>query len=126
MLTLELSVLVLEIPNDAYTTLSRNLIGCSTLRQEYLQADWLIVQNNEKATLNINMPYCGKPAPDSLKIQNTLCRYLIYLLHSSDRCMKIRSYLPRCLSNKVDPCPLLCLCSNPNKSSHAVSKERSQ
>ena len=57
MLTLELSVLVLEIPNDAYTTLSRNLIGCSTLRQEYLQADWLIVQNNEKATLNINMPY---------------------------------------------------------------------
>ena len=57
MLTLELSVLVLEIPNDAYTTLSRNLIGCSTLRQEYQQADWLIVQNNEKATLNINMPY---------------------------------------------------------------------
>ena len=57
MLTLELSVLVLENPNDAYTTLSRNLIGCSTLRQENLQADWLIVQNNEKATLNINMPY---------------------------------------------------------------------
>ena len=57
MLTLELSVLVLEIPNDACTTLSRNLIGCSTLRQEYLQADWLIVQNNEKATLNINMTY---------------------------------------------------------------------
>ena len=57
MLTLELSVLVLEIPNDAYTTLSRNLIGCSTLRQEYLQADWLIMQNNEKATLNINMTY---------------------------------------------------------------------
>ena len=57
MLTLELSALVLEIPNDAYTTLSRNLIGCSTLRQEYLQADWLIGQNNEKATLHINMPY---------------------------------------------------------------------
>ena len=53
----QLSVLVLEIPNDAYTTLSQNLIGCSTLRQEYQQADWLIVQNNEKATLNINMPY---------------------------------------------------------------------
>ena len=32
----------------------------------------------------------------------------------------MRSYLPRCLSYKVDPCPLLCLCSNPNKSSHAV------
>ena len=27
--------LVLEIPNDAYTTLSPNLIGCSTLSQEY-------------------------------------------------------------------------------------------
>ena len=35
MLTLELSSYVLEIPNDAYTTLSRNLIGCSTLSQEY-------------------------------------------------------------------------------------------
>ena len=35
MLTLELSSIVLEIPNDAYTTLSRNLIGCSTLSQEY-------------------------------------------------------------------------------------------
>ena len=35
--------LVLEIPNDAYTTLSRNLIGCSTLSQEY----WvLILENN--------------------------------------------------------------------------------
>ena len=46
MLTLELSAIVLEIPNDAYTTLSQNLIGCSTLSQ------------NEKATLNIKMPYC--------------------------------------------------------------------
>ena len=35
MLTLELSSVVLEIPNDAYKTLSRNLIGCSTLSQEY-------------------------------------------------------------------------------------------
>ena len=25
---------VLEIPNDAYTTLSQNLIGCSTLGQD--------------------------------------------------------------------------------------------
>ena len=35
MLTLELSSIVLEIPNDAYTTLSRNLIGCPTLSEEY-------------------------------------------------------------------------------------------
>ena len=34
MLTLELSSIVLEIPNDAYVTLSQNLIGCSTLSQE--------------------------------------------------------------------------------------------
>ena len=26
---------MLEIPNDAYTTLSQNLIGCSTLSQKY-------------------------------------------------------------------------------------------
>ena len=57
MLTLELSSIVLEIPNDAYTTLSRNLIGYSTLSQECYEPDWLILENNENATLNINMPY---------------------------------------------------------------------
>ena len=35
MLTFELSSDVLEIPNDAYTTLSPKLIGCSTFGQEY-------------------------------------------------------------------------------------------
>ena len=35
-LALEWSSSTLEIPNDAYTTtLSQNLIGCSTLSQEY-------------------------------------------------------------------------------------------
>ena len=34
MLTLELSAPVLEIPNDAYTSLSQNLIGCSILNQD--------------------------------------------------------------------------------------------
>ena len=50
MLTLKLPSCVLAIPNDAYTTLSRNLIGCSTLRNSVLQADWLLLDNNEKAT----------------------------------------------------------------------------
>ena len=57
MIILELSSIVLEIPNDAYTTLSRNLIVHSTLSQEYCEPDRLILENNEKATLNINMPY---------------------------------------------------------------------
>ena len=35
MLAMELSSIVLEIPHNAYTTLSRNLIGCLTLSQEY-------------------------------------------------------------------------------------------
>ena len=35
MLKLELSSYVLEIPNDTDTTPSRNLIGCSTISQEY-------------------------------------------------------------------------------------------
>ena len=53
--------ILLEITNDAYTTLSRNLIGCSTFSQDtsVLQDDWLILENNVKATLNINMPYCS-------------------------------------------------------------------
>ena len=35
MLTLELSSIVLEISSDVYTTLSRNLISCLILSQEY-------------------------------------------------------------------------------------------
>ena len=35
MLPLELYSLVLEIPNDAYTTLIQHLIGCSTFCQDY-------------------------------------------------------------------------------------------
>ena len=35
MLTLQLSLYALEIPNDPYPALSQNLIGCSTLSQEY-------------------------------------------------------------------------------------------
>ena len=34
MLTLELSLYVLEIPHDVYTTLGQNLIGCTALSQE--------------------------------------------------------------------------------------------
>ena len=51
MLTLELSFIVVEMPNDAYTTLSRNLIGYSTLSQEYCEPDWLILENNEKSNI---------------------------------------------------------------------------
>ena len=41
----------------SYTTRCQNLIGCSTLSQDLalLQADWLILENNEKACLNIDM-----------------------------------------------------------------------
>ena len=52
---MELSAYVLEIPYDGYTTLSQSLIGCSTLSQYFLQAERLILENNEKTTLNINM-----------------------------------------------------------------------
>ena len=48
---LEFSSHVLKIANDAYTTLSQNLIGCSTLSQ--MRCNWLILQSNAKAILNI-------------------------------------------------------------------------
>ena len=56
MLTLELSSFILEIPNDAYTTLSQSDWLFNT-QSRVLQADRLMLENNEKATLNINMPY---------------------------------------------------------------------
>ena len=52
MLTSELSFYVLEIPDDACTTLSQNLIDCSTLSH-----DRSLLENNEKATLKTNMRY---------------------------------------------------------------------
>mgnify|MGYP001802685239 CR=1 FL=1 len=55
MFTLELSSIVMKIANYAYRTPSRNLIGCQESR--VLQADWLILENNEKATLSVNTPY---------------------------------------------------------------------
>ena len=56
MLTLELSSCILEIPNDAYTTLSQSDWLFNT-QSRVLQADRLMLKNNEKATLNIHMPY---------------------------------------------------------------------
>ena len=51
MLTLELSSYLLEIPNYVYSTLSQLWLAVQ------LQADWFILDINERATLNINMPY---------------------------------------------------------------------
>ena len=41
---MKLSSYALGTPNDAYT------------QSKVLQYDWLILENNEKATLNIKMP----------------------------------------------------------------------
>ena len=55
MLTLELFFYWLEIPNDAYSTL-RQYDWLFNTQSRVLQADWFILEINEKATLNINMP----------------------------------------------------------------------
>ena len=48
----------MEIPSHAYTTICQKLIGCSALTQSRIpQADWLMLENIKKATLNTNMPY---------------------------------------------------------------------
>ena len=53
-------LLFLEFPNDAYTLLSQNLICCSLISQEKQEADWLILDNNEKAAMYIKIPLlCG-------------------------------------------------------------------
>ena len=66
MFKLESSSYVLEIPNVVYTILSQNLIGGSTVRQNriQLQVDCMILEKyNEKAPLNINMPYLLRCVP---------------------------------------------------------------
>ena len=47
---------LLEIPDHAYTTLSKSDWLFNT-QSRVLQADWFILEINEEATLNINMPY---------------------------------------------------------------------
>ena len=47
----------MEILNYTQTTFSQYLIGRSTLGQETCKVDRLILEMNEKATLNINTPY---------------------------------------------------------------------
>ena len=46
------------------------------------QADWLILENNEKATLNINMPYCMYIIHDCLqyKYQSLIVSRLLNLI----------------------------------------------
>ena len=50
-----------KFPMSLYNTQSKSDWLFNT-QSRILQADWLSVENNEKATLNINMPYCrGNP-----------------------------------------------------------------
>ena len=58
MLALELSsYFLLAIPNDAYTTPSQFLLAFQHSVERALSAYWLMLENYEKATLNIDMPY---------------------------------------------------------------------
>ena len=56
MLILELYSYVLEISNNGNTTLKSYWL--SNTQSRLLQADWLVLENNGKATFNITMPYC--------------------------------------------------------------------
>ena len=48
---------LLEIPNETYITLSQFRFA---VQSRVLQADRSILEINEKATLNINMPYWSR------------------------------------------------------------------
>ena len=52
----ELSSYLLEVPNDSYPTLVDSDWLFNT-QSRVLQADWFKLEINERATLNINMPY---------------------------------------------------------------------
>ena len=57
MLALELASIVLEIPNDAYTITQSKSGWLFNTQSRILQADSSLLEINEKATLNIYMPY---------------------------------------------------------------------
>ena len=50
--------LFIGIPNDSYTTLSQFWSGwLFNTQSRVMQADWLMLENNEMANLNNNMPF---------------------------------------------------------------------
>ena len=59
MLTLELPTYIFEIPYASLLNIQSRFEWLFTTQSRVLQADWLILGNNEKATLNINVPYCS-------------------------------------------------------------------
>ena len=44
-------------PNEAKMHISQVMIGYPLLSQDSLEADWTILENNEKVTSHINIPY---------------------------------------------------------------------
>ena len=73
MFTSELASYLLEIPNEANMQISKIMIGYPLLSQDGLEADWTILENNEKATSHINIPYLV-----------TCCGLLILLVRESE------------------------------------------
>ena len=57
MFTLELASYLSESPNEAKMLISQIMIGYPLLSQDSLEADWTILENNEKVTSLINIPY---------------------------------------------------------------------
>ena len=54
---MELSWIILGIPNGALYNTQSKANWLFKTQSRVLQADWLILKNNEEATLNINIPY---------------------------------------------------------------------
>ena len=72
----EYSSYILEIPNDAYTTLKfetqSNFDWLFNTLSRVLQVDWVILEINEKATLNITCPiFCSLLTQASSTINKT-------------------------------------------------------
>ena len=59
MLTLELPFYTFEIPNASLLNIQSRSVWLFTTQSRVLQADWLILGNNEKATVNFNVPHCS-------------------------------------------------------------------
>ena len=63
MFTSALASYLLEIPNERIMLTSQIMIGYPLLSQDSLEADWTILENNEKVPSLINIPYlvtcCG-------------------------------------------------------------------
>ena len=83
MFTLELSTYELQIPNEAYTSLSQNLIGCSTPSQDYCKLIGYFSKTTRWVLITFTCPFLCFPDSSVWQVYiyycTVVCQIVVYI-----------------------------------------------